>query len=329
VRRQQLRAQGGAALLLAMLVLTLVATLAASMVWQQQRAVQVEAAERARAQAGWILTGALDWARLILREDARSGGADHLGEPWAVPLAEARLSSFLAVDRDNSADATLDAFLSGSIVDAQSRYNLRNLIDGEGKLVPGEVEVLQRLCESAGAAAGTAALISRGLLQSIGAARPDLAETPLAPRRIEQLVWLGVDAALIPALHEVLVLLPQRTPVNLNTASAVVLAAVVDKLDSGSAERLVARRERQPFRALTDAQQLLPQGVTLEASRVGVASSHFEVSGRLRLEDRVVEERSLLERRGNGGSAEIVVLARERRSAMVETTGSERLTPLR
>ena len=91
--------QAGAALLTAMIIVTLVATLAASMVWQQWRAVQVEAAERARTQSAWILAGALDWARLILREDARSGGADHLGEPWAVPLAEARLSTFLAADR--------------------------------------------------------------------------------------------------------------------------------------------------------------------------------------------------------------------------------------
>ena len=81
------RGQRGAALLLAMLILALVATTAAGMAWHQQRAIEVESAERARAQAAWILNGALDWARLILREDARSGGADHLGEPWAVPLA--------------------------------------------------------------------------------------------------------------------------------------------------------------------------------------------------------------------------------------------------
>ena len=91
--RQALRRQRGAALLLAMLILTLVATMASGMVWQQWRAIQVESAERARTQSAWILSGALDWARLILREDARTGGADHLGEPWAVPLAEARLSS--------------------------------------------------------------------------------------------------------------------------------------------------------------------------------------------------------------------------------------------
>ena len=102
------RYQRGAALLLAMLVVTLVATLAAAALWQQWRSAEVEQAERQRMQAGWILTGALDWARLILREDARdnqsSGNADHLGEPWATPLEEARLSSFLAADKNNNAD---------------------------------------------------------------------------------------------------------------------------------------------------------------------------------------------------------------------------------
>ena len=91
--------QRGAALLLAMTLLALVASLAAGMVWQQWRAVQVEAAERSRGQSAWILAGALDWTRLILREDARSGAVDHAGEPWATPLAEARLSSFLAGDQ--------------------------------------------------------------------------------------------------------------------------------------------------------------------------------------------------------------------------------------
>ena len=145
-----------------MIIVTLVATLAASMVWQQWRAIQVEAAERARAQSAWILTGALDWARLILREDARTGGADHLGEPWAVPLAEARLSTFLAADKDNTDDAP-EAFLSGAITDAQSRYNLRNLVDGDGKIDPTELAALQRLCETVGVSADVADRIATGL----------------------------------------------------------------------------------------------------------------------------------------------------------------------
>lgn len=318
MRAHARRPQRGAALLLAMLILTLVATLSAGMVWQQQRAVQVEAAERARAQAGWILSGALDWARLILREDARSGGADHLGEPWAVPLAEARLSSFLAADRDASADTALEAFLSGSIVDAQSRWNLRNLLDDEGKVVDLELATLQRLCDSAGAPPGTAERIGAGMAAALGASGSDSGsdtDVPLAPRRVEQLTWLGLDAATVRALRPLLVLLPQRTALNLNTAPAVVLSAVVPGLDAGSAERLVRSRERTPLRNLAQAQALMPEGVTLQAARVGVASSVFEVSGLLRLDDRVLAERSLVERRGQGGNVQVNVLWRERYNA--------------
>ena len=121
------------------------------MLWQQWRAVQVEAAERARAQSAWILSGALDWARLILREDAKNGGPDHLGEPWAVPLAEARLSTFLAADKANTEDAP-DAFLSGVITDAQAKLNLFNLVTGN-QIDPLQTAALQRLCETVGVSA--------------------------------------------------------------------------------------------------------------------------------------------------------------------------------
>ena len=130
--------QRGAALLMAMIIVTLVASLASAMVWQQWRSVQIETAERSRAQASWILTGALDWSELILREDARAdrnkqnnGGSipyDGLDEPWATPLAEARLSTFLAADENYTGDGP-EAFLSGDITDAQSRFNLMNLIE--------------------------------------------------------------------------------------------------------------------------------------------------------------------------------------------------------
>jgi hypothetical protein len=98
-----LQRQAGAAILTAMLTVVLVATLAATALWQQWRGIEIEAAQRTRVQSAWVLTGALDWARLILREDARKGGADHLAEPWAVPLEQARLSTFLAADRSDQA----------------------------------------------------------------------------------------------------------------------------------------------------------------------------------------------------------------------------------
>ena len=78
--------QSGAALLLAMITVALVATLAASALWRQWRGVEIESAERARVQSDWILTGALDWGRLILQgdlnEDMRKNQlVDDLTEP--------------------------------------------------------------------------------------------------------------------------------------------------------------------------------------------------------------------------------------------------------
>jgi general secretion pathway protein K len=298
--------QHGGALLLAMLILTLVASLAAGMVWQQYRAIQVEAAERARTQAAWILLGALDWARLILREDARSSAnLDHLGEPWAVPLAEARLSSFLAADRDNTAadNEGLQAFLSGQISDAQARFNLRHLVDDEGKLAATQVAALQRLCEAAGAPSDAAGRLAEGLR----AAWAGEAGALLAPDDVGELQRFGFDAAAVERLRSWIILLPQRTPLNLNTAAREVIAAAVEGLDLSSAERIVSTRARTPFKSLAEVQALLP-GVQLDPNRVGVASRYFEVQGRLRLEDRVLEERSLVERR----QLEMIPLTRQR-----------------
>jgi general secretion pathway protein K len=308
--------QRGAAMLVALLILTLVSTLAAGMVWQQWRTIQVEAAERARTQAAWILSGALDWGRLILREDARErGGADHLGEPWAVPLAEARLSTFLAADRDNNSLAendSLDAFLSGSITDAQARWNLRRLVDGAGAVVPAELRALERLCDTAGVPADTAGRIAAGLIQAwapgAGGARGDAA---IAPQRVSQLTWLGLDADTVARLDPWIVLLPSPdATVNVLTAPAEVIAAAVDGMSAGAAQRLVRERGGMDMRGISieRLRGFFPTDPGTSLSGVGVASRYFIVQGRLRLGERVLEERSLVERR----QLEIVVLLRER-----------------
>ena len=67
-------------------------------------------------------------------------------------------------------------------------------------------------------------------------------------------------------------------------------------------------RERAPFKALSEAQSLIPSSLTLNADRVDVKSSFFEVRGRIRLGDRVLEELSLVERRG----LEVLPLQRQR-----------------
>jgi len=303
--------QRGAALLLAMLILTLVATLASGMIWQQWRAIQTEGAERARTQSAWVLAGARDWARLILREDARTGGADHLGEPWAVPLAEARLSSFLAADRDNNSLAEgddIEAFLSGSISDAQARWNLRKLIDAEGKVAPAQLRVLQRLCEQAGLPSD---LADRMAVMLSKAWAPAATDNAIAPHRVADLAWLGIDADAIRRLEPWITLLPRTdTRVNVNTAPAEVIAAAVEGMSLGNAQRLLQERQRNPLRDIASqpGRTYFPADPQTNLDGVGVSSRYFFVQGRLRLGDRVLEERSLIERR----QLDIVVLSRER-----------------
>lgn len=311
-------AERGAALLTAMIIVALIATLSASMLWQQWRAVQVEAAERARTQSAWILSGALDWARLILREDARNGGTDHLGEPWAVPLAEARLSTFLAADKNNTDDAP-DAFLSGSITDAQARFNLANVVNGNSIDKLG-MATLQRLCETVGVSADVAARLAAGLrdaappapgasaASATSASATASADPPLMPRSARQLAWFGIDPEAVRALEPYIVILPMQTSINANTASREVLVATIEGLDLATAERMVQSRQRVPFKSREEVQRLAPSLLADSFVKVEVNSSFFEVRGRLRLGDVVLEQRSLVQRRGLA----VEVLQRER-----------------
>ena len=295
-----MRQQRGAALLAAMLTVTLVATLSATALWQQWRSVEIEAAERARVQSAWLLTGALDWARLILRQDAITGGADHLAEPWAVPLNEARLSTFLSMD-SSSADADRDAFLSGQITDLQGRMNLTNLIEA-GKLSEPASQALARLFDLLDLPSTEANLLTQGLLAASRIAKdgenPD-PQSPLMPRTVDQLSWLGLSKATIRTLRPFVTFLPERTPINLNTASAEVIQATVPGLERASASRLVSERERAHFTNLADAARLAPAiGDAGVGAQLAVNSRFFEVRGRVRLDQAVVEEVSVVQRDG-------------------------------
>lgn len=321
--------QRGAALLVALLTVALVATLASAAVWQQWRSTEVEQAERNRQQAGWVLTGALDWARLILREDARTnqntGAGDHLAEPWAVGLEEARLSSFLAADKTGDPPPALDAFLSGAITDQQGLLNVANL-DKQGAVSKDDVQAFERLFEQLGlppeqvlpaaqawlrSSTVVTAAPPGGTGASPGAttadAAPSGAERVLRPQRVSQLVWLGWSPATVHRLAPYVTVLPERTPVNLNTAPAVVLRAAIAGLDRAQAARLVSQRALQPFKTLTDATALVG-GLPLNGDAHSTQSRYFTVLGKLRLGERVVAEQSLVVRNG----LEVQTLWRER-----------------
>ena len=281
--------------------------------------MQVETAERARSQAAWILTGALDWARLILREDAKSGGIggpDHLSEPWAVPLEEARLSTFLQAEKGvatvSSEDDALDAFLSGQIVDQQALLNASNLVDN-GKISESGLKSFSRLFELLGLPPAQLATLAENMrfAADTSAANRSGSLASLMPQQVDQLVWLGLAPDTVAALRPYVTLLPMgiHTTVNLNTAGAEVIYAAIDGLTMAEAQRLVGERERSHFRTVQDATKLLAREIPgLTNEQVSVGSVFFESRGRLRLGQVVVEERSLLQR----DQAEVRAIRRER-----------------
>ena len=332
-----------------MLTVTLVATFAASALWQQWRGVEVETAERARVQSAWILIGALDWSRLILIEDYNAGGAggaDHLAEPWAVPLEEARLSTFLAADRnvvqqDDAGSDTSDAFLSGQITDLQSRLNLATLANGSAD-TPEVQAQFDRLFARLGLAPSELATLTAALRQAQppapnpgpGKAQGQrsgntnaaaTANAPLVPQTLEQLTWLGVQPATVAALAPYATLLPDpATRLNINTADAAVLMAGIEGLDEAGANKLIAVRQLQHFRTLEDARSLLGDSTARLAEALhDTRSSYFEVRGRLRLRDVTVHERSLVHRIGRT----VTTLQRERGAAVLASSAPGALPP--
>lgn len=317
--------QRGAAILIALLVVTMVAAFASAALWQQWRASEVEMAERVRMQAGWVLSGALDWSRLILREDGRTGGADHLAEPWAIALEDTKLTSFLASERNIASDTLEglpDARLSGQILDAQAKLNVRNLVEG-GRPVASVVAAFHKLFQRLGLPSHEVELLVQGLIRlspsvaavagaPSGTDSPGShanADMPLSPQRLEDLSWFGLSPATLAALEPFATLLPVPTALNINTASVEALSASIPNLDMAGANRLVTQRQARFFSSLAQASEVVQTSdARFVEGQHAVASRYFEVRGRLRIERLWVEERSLLFREG----ANVKVLWRQR-----------------
>jgi general secretion pathway protein K len=179
------------------------------------------------------------------------------------------------------------------------------------------VEAFQRLFEVLGLPQGQLALLAENIrfAGDISTDNRSASRASLMPQRVEQLVWLGLPPETVAALEPYVTVLPVpeaaqaiAPTVNLNTAPAEVIYAVGTHLSLADARRLVAQRERQPFRSMTDVKPLLPAEGGFADRMAGFGSSYFEIRGRLRIDNVVIEERSIVQRSG----LSVRVLRRER-----------------
>jgi general secretion pathway protein K len=284
------RAERGAAVVMAMLVVAVTATLVTGVFWRQSVIMRQAENELSYAQAKWLIRGAIDWAGVILREDARTSSVDHLGEPWAVPLADTHL---------NPDDGRDPVYLAGSIRDEQAKFNLRNLAGPEG-VNARELAVLRRLLALVGAAEGLADPVAKRVLAAVPG-EGGRKQTALGLASIDDLLGLeGIGAAAIERLRPFVTVLPQPTPVNANTAPAEVLAARFENLALADARRLVASRDRAFFKDRTDVLNRIEQ-LKLQASNteIAVATQFFSVNGTVSYRRARLHTQALLRREAN------------------------------
>ena len=120
---------------------------------------------------------------------------------------------------------------------------------------------------------------------------------PLLPQNTAQLVWLGVSAQTASALGAYVAVLPEATPLNLNTAGAEAIFASLPGLDIATAQQFVRQRaNRPPIEDMAAATKVL--GNLVSAKSHSISSKYFEIRGRLRLDDLAQEDVLLVERNG-------------------------------
>jgi general secretion pathway protein K len=311
--------QRGVAVVTALMLTTLAITIVASLFWQQQVQVRLIENQRLQLQKQWVLRGALDWARLILREDARLSNVDHLGEPWAVPLAPTRLDQY--VENETVDGDVGGALLSGGVIDAQSRFNLTNLaLQGEVSL--DEVKAFKRLLANLQVDEQIAEPVANAVAAS--QIRPQLANpgqaaagapaasptTPSMPLiQVDDLLAVpGVTPEILSKLREFIVILPFETQVNANTASPPVLAAKIEGLTLANAATIVAQRERAYFRDEAGLSPYLPDDASA-GNQLSFTTNYFIVNGSVRLGRGTLDMAALIRRDGgNGGNAQTTLV---------------------
>lgn len=288
--------QGGAAVLVAMLVVAIAALAASSFMFRSQVEWRRLENQTHLDQAHSILRAAQQWGASVLLEDTLHSSVDHLGEIWATQLPPVESEGYR---------------ISGGMEDEQGRFNLNNLVLN-GQVDQTQLAILIRLLDTLHLPENLAVAIADWI---------DADDAPLNPSSVESAYYetlstpyraanrplvsvnellrvKGFDRNVLAALRPYVTALPTRTPINVNTASAEVLTALVAGLSSQQAYSMVAKRERTYYRNSQDFQLALPEGLAALANMVSVSSQYFLVQARVRNERLAIGNQALYSREG-------------------------------
>lgn len=300
------RTQQGAAVVMALFIVVLCTLAVSPLIWNLFATAKTISVAAARDQADAVSRSGVDWARVILREDARVSTTDTLTEPWAVPLAESRINEGLLRKDENATEADdREVVLTGRIEDAQGRFNLRNLgADNARQLV--WLNGFTKLCDLLSVPGDQRAMLVQTLNSMFMPKLANPEEQGIAPNEpplLAALRWeefrgkYGISEETWDQLRPYVVILPKASAVNANTASAEVLYSIIEDISFGDAQRLLTQRERVTFRNVADIRSALNPNVTINNDLITVNSNYFLVEGTAQVEEALIRTRALLERR--------------------------------
>lgn len=235
------------------------------------------------------------WVAAVLLDDGDGSAFDHDGETWARPVEG------LAVE---------GVVMSGRVVDEQARFNLNGLIR-DGRIDPLALRRFESLLEALDLPVTLAASVldwldADDVPRTPGGAEAGmyLAREPgyVAPNQpmaavSELLLMSGFDRATYLRLRPHVTALPLRTAVNVNTASAELLMAIIPDADESAVRAFVTTRRSTPLEDITAVRaHPLFNGPEMELDGLSVGSDWFRIVGHLET-GRVKQDRQSLLRR--------------------------------
>lgn len=288
--RSGVSTQTGSATITALIVVGVSVVLMAGLMWRQQLQVRTLENLRDRTQVLWLQHGIIDFARLVLAQDGRTSQYDHLGESWALPLADSKVADFLK--NADIPDELQSVTVQGRLTDAQGLFNLTNLWNNQFQGInAGGVSAYGRLLAALGLDANLAQQTAQAVLQT---------QIPLVD--LDGLASMpGYTPALIEKLRPHVAVLPINTAINVNTASAEVLMAAFAGLSRSAANNLVQYRTAAPMKALDEITTLLTKagagaGVAVDGSLVNVKSQFWLAQSEIRLGSGIFVNSALIRR---------------------------------
>ncbi len=240
----------GVALLTAILITAIVATLATGLSTDNALDVRRTMVLLFHEQGQQVALGAESWVKIILRDDSIDSTTDHLGELWASELPG------LPVDNDSVQGA-----VTGQLTDLQGRFNVNKLVDANGEIDEDMVDQFRRLLVALDLDPRFAGIAADWIDTDQDASFPDGAEDPIytgftPPYRTanqtlsnasELAAIEGMDKQTMDVLLPHITALPANTTINVNTATPAVLRSLGKNLDEATVAGLLELRQDGGF----------------------------------------------------------------------------------